>query len=109
MPMFEGFTKTRIPANGVSINLVHGGAGPPALLLHGYPQTHVEWHKIAPGPAELGGPEQERAAHQPLARGSAGRPLIARSTAAALASPRSCRSAAPRTTSVWSNRPSSGS
>ena len=46
--MFEGFTKTRITANGVSINLVHGGSGPPLLLLHGYPQTHVEWHKIAP-------------------------------------------------------------
>ena len=46
--MFDNFTKTRIKANGVSINLVHGGAGPPLLLLHGYPQTHVEWHKIAP-------------------------------------------------------------
>lgn len=46
--MFDNFTKTRIKANGVSINLVHGGAGLPLLLLHGYPQTHVEWHKIAP-------------------------------------------------------------
>jgi haloacetate dehalogenase len=46
--MFDNFTKTRIKANGVSINLVHGGVGPPLLLLHGYPQTHVEWHKIAP-------------------------------------------------------------
>jgi haloacetate dehalogenase len=46
--MFDNFTKTRIKVNGVSINLVHGGAGPPLLLLHGYPQTHVEWHKIAP-------------------------------------------------------------
>ena len=50
--MFEGFTKTQIKANGVSINLVHGGHGPPILLLHGYPQTHVEWHKIAPTLAE---------------------------------------------------------
>ena len=50
--MFESFTKTRILANGVSINLVHGGSGPPVLLLHGYPQTHVEWHKIAPKLAE---------------------------------------------------------
>lgn len=46
--MFDNFTKTQIKANGISINLVHGGAGPPLLLLHGYPQTHVEWHKIAP-------------------------------------------------------------
>jgi haloacetate dehalogenase len=50
--MFEGFTKTRIKANGVAINLLHGGGGPPLLLLHGYPQTHVEWHKVAPGLAE---------------------------------------------------------
>ena len=45
--MFEDFTKTRITADRVSINVVHGGSGPPVLLLHGYPQTHVEWHKIA--------------------------------------------------------------
>ena len=50
--MFDNFTKIRIKANGVSINLVHGGVGPPLLLLHGYPQTHVEWHKIAPELAE---------------------------------------------------------
>ena len=50
--MFDDFTKTQIRANGVLINLVHGGAGPPLLLLHGYPQTHVEWHKIAPKLAE---------------------------------------------------------
>ena len=50
--MFDNFTKTRIKANDVSINLVHGGVGPPLLLLHGYPQTHVEWHKIAPKLAE---------------------------------------------------------
>ena len=50
--MFEGFTKTRIKANGVSIQVVHGGDGPPLLLLHGYPQTHTEWHKIAPRLAE---------------------------------------------------------
>jgi len=46
--MFEEFNRTRIAANGVEINLVHGGSGPPLLLLHGYPQTHVEWHKMAP-------------------------------------------------------------
>ena len=50
--MFESFTKTRIRANGVSINLVHGGNGAPVLLLHGYPQTHVMWHKVAPLLAE---------------------------------------------------------
>ena len=32
----------------VTIRLRSGGAGPPLLLLHGHPQTHVMWHKIAP-------------------------------------------------------------
>lgn len=50
--MFEGFEKTQIETSGTTINLVHGGEGPPLLLLHGYPQTHVEWHKIAPRLAE---------------------------------------------------------
>ena len=50
--MFEDFEKIQVAANGVSINLVHGGSGPPLLLLHGYPQTHVEWHKMAPALAE---------------------------------------------------------
>jgi len=46
--MFDDFTKTRISANGVSINLVYRGDGPPLLLMHGSPQTHVMWHKVAP-------------------------------------------------------------
>ncbi|MFQ5624116.1 MAG: alpha/beta fold hydrolase [Paracoccaceae bacterium] len=50
--MFEGFTTHRIAANGTEINLAAGGSGPPLLLLHGYPQTHVIWHKIAPQLAE---------------------------------------------------------
>ena len=51
--MFEGFTMQRIAvADGVDISLRVGGSGPPLLLLHGYPQTHVMWHKIAPTLAE---------------------------------------------------------
>ncbi len=46
--MFEGFTNQRIKASGATINLVHGGKGPPLLLLHGYPQTHAIWHRTAP-------------------------------------------------------------
>jgi haloacetate dehalogenase len=46
--MFEGFSRHRIEANGASINVLVGGKGPPLLLLHGYPQTHVMWHRIAP-------------------------------------------------------------
>jgi haloacetate dehalogenase len=50
--MFEGFTQARIDTSGASINLRHGGSGPPLLLLHGNPLTHVMWHKIAPRLAE---------------------------------------------------------
>jgi haloacetate dehalogenase len=44
--MFEGFSQQIIKTSGPAINVVHGGDGPPLLLLHGYPQTHVMWHKI---------------------------------------------------------------
>ena len=45
--MFEGFTRRRIATSGAEINLVIGGDGPPLLLLHGFPQSHVMWHKVA--------------------------------------------------------------
>lgn len=50
--MFEGFASELITTKTTSINLVRGGKGYPVLLLHGYPQTHVEWHKVAPILAE---------------------------------------------------------
>jgi len=50
--MFEAFSDARIKTTGTEIALVHGGSGPPLLLLHGYPQTHVMWHKVAPGLAK---------------------------------------------------------
>ena len=47
--LFPGFAERRIgTVSGVEIYLRTGGSGPPLLLLHGYPQTHVAWHKIAP-------------------------------------------------------------
>ncbi|MGQ0676494.1 MAG: alpha/beta fold hydrolase [Rhodospirillales bacterium] len=46
--MFEGFTRKRVGVAAGEVNLVVGGAGPPLLLLHGYPQTHAMWHKVAP-------------------------------------------------------------
>ena len=45
--MFEGFKTHRIDHEGVPIHAVVGGEGPPLLLLHGHPQTHVIWHKVA--------------------------------------------------------------
>ncbi len=50
--MLDGFDRTRIATSGAEINVRKAGAGPPLLLLHGYPQTHVMWHKIAPRLAE---------------------------------------------------------
>src|SRR5271155_4130114 len=50
--MFDGFQSKRITTSGANIALVQGGSGPPLLLLHGYPQTHVIWHKVAPRLAE---------------------------------------------------------
>src|ERR1700737_5345241 len=45
--MFEGFTQPEIATSGARIHLRPGGDGPPLLLLHGNPLTHVSWHKIA--------------------------------------------------------------
>src|SRR6266700_3040896 len=45
---FPGFEERRIATSGTEIHLVTGGSGPPLLLLHGYPQTHVLWRKVAP-------------------------------------------------------------
>lgn len=49
---FPGFTTQKIKTSGATIHTLRGGSGPPLLLVHGYPQTHVEWHKIAPRLAE---------------------------------------------------------
>ena len=46
--MVEGFTTRDVAAQGARIHLRLAGSGPPLLLLHGYPQTHVMWHKVAP-------------------------------------------------------------
>lgn len=46
--MFEGFCRKRISTRETVINLIQGGDGPAVLFLHGYPQTHVMWHKVAP-------------------------------------------------------------
>ncbi len=43
-----GFRWQDVDAGGVRIRTAIGGAGPPLLLLHGHPQTHLTWHKVVP-------------------------------------------------------------
>lgn len=50
--MFEHYRPFTVSVDDVDIFGVQGGTGPPLLLLHGYPQTHVMWHKVAPTLAE---------------------------------------------------------
>jgi haloacetate dehalogenase len=45
---FPGFRKLTTKTSGATINFVTAGNGPGLLLLHGYPQSHIEWRKIAP-------------------------------------------------------------
>jgi haloacetate dehalogenase len=45
--MFYGFERGIAEVNGTLINYLRGGSGPALLLLHGHPQTHVIWHKVA--------------------------------------------------------------
>ena len=45
---FPGFSELSVEAGGVAFRGVTGGSGPPVLLLHGYPQTHLAWRHVAP-------------------------------------------------------------
>jgi len=47
--MFDQFIRQKIET---TINLVRAGSDFPVLFLHGYPQTHVCWHRVAPILAE---------------------------------------------------------
>ena len=54
MALLPGFTRRLVPLDGIDIHAAIGPqrAGPAVLLLHGYPQTHAIWHKVAPRLAE---------------------------------------------------------
>ncbi len=49
---FEGFQLSQIDVGECSLRVRHGGAGPPVLLLHGYPETHMMWARVAESLAE---------------------------------------------------------
>lgn len=46
--MLSGFVERRIVTSGAEIHACVGGNGPPLLLLHGFPQCHAMWHRVAP-------------------------------------------------------------
>jgi haloacetate dehalogenase len=52
MDFFEDFELSRVDTGEAEIRVRHAGSGPPVLLLHGHPQTHVMWHAVAPQLAE---------------------------------------------------------
>jgi haloacetate dehalogenase len=46
--LYPGFAKRRIDTSAGEVFARIGGEEPPPLLLHGYTQTHVMWHRVAP-------------------------------------------------------------
>jgi haloacetate dehalogenase len=50
--MFEGFEDIEVATPATVVRGKAGGAGPPVLLLHGIPETHLMWHRVAPRLAE---------------------------------------------------------
>jgi haloacetate dehalogenase len=50
--MLEGFASLRLARDGVTLTVRRAGQGAPLLLLHGHPQTHAMWHRVAPQLAE---------------------------------------------------------
>ncbi|WP_068874885.1 MULTISPECIES: alpha/beta fold hydrolase [unclassified Phenylobacterium] len=46
---FEGFQLSQVKTGEVSLRVRRGGSGPPVLLMHGYPETHMMWAKVAEG------------------------------------------------------------
>src|SRR5215831_1378467 len=46
--LLDGFTAAEVKTGETTIYARWGGSGPPILLLHGFPQTHLMWRRVAP-------------------------------------------------------------
>ncbi|MGQ0565326.1 MAG: alpha/beta fold hydrolase [Gemmobacter sp.] len=44
----DGFARHRMPGDGVTLSVQRAGTGAPVILLHGFPQTGIAWHRVAP-------------------------------------------------------------
>jgi haloacetate dehalogenase len=47
-PFFPGFKAHDLTVDGINLHYVTGGSGPPLLLVHGAPQSHIMWRRVAP-------------------------------------------------------------
>jgi haloacetate dehalogenase len=88
--VFDGFALEMVDVGGVRLRVRRGGSGPPLLLLHGHPQTHVMWHRVAPllareftvvaadlrGYGQSSKPETT-ADHEPYSKRAMGRDMLA--------------------------------
>ena len=87
---FDAFESATIAVEDTTIFIRRGGAGPPLLLLHGFPQTHLMWHRVAPLLAEqhtvvcadlrgygASGKPPTSADHAPYAKSALARDLVA--------------------------------
>lgn len=87
---FEGFQLSQIDVGEASLRVRHGGSGPALLLLHGFPETHMMWAKVAPDLARdftiiapdlrgYGGSSKPETTddHEPYSKRAMGRDVIA--------------------------------
>ena len=50
----NNFSRSRVPANGIELNVAQSGEGPPVLLLHGFPELWFSWRHQLPAIAASG-------------------------------------------------------